>query len=158
MELIKWTPVERKRNRKISYTSPDYIRGYDLDLDDFQILVAEFNRRRLDRAEEMRLLDHVLTVMEIVLENPKINPHPEEVDALTDAMFVDAWGALRYVKPGYVPYSYVYRSAFTAACRFFKRKISERRKEEAIEDHLAEVFGEYMGEISDHRKRCPEDE
>ena len=158
MQLIKWTPVGRKRNKTIRYTDPEYIRGYDIDIVDFSELVDKYNENKLTSTEENRLLDHVLTMIQIVTENPDINPRPGELDELTDVMFMDAWGALRYIKPKKNPYSYIYRSAYTGACtRYYKKKITERTKSEAIERHCREVFDQYNDSISDHKVRCTND-
>ena len=148
MELIKWKPVERKRNRKISYTSPDFIRGYDIDGPDFADLVTKFNTNSLKGAEETRLGDYVLTMISIVLEHPKISCYSElEKESLTDDMFLAGWRSLKYVKPGVSPYSYLYRSIYMGAWRHFQDWMKDKRKAEAIEQHLAECADEYMAEI-----------
>ena len=35
MESIKWKNPGRKRHQDLSYTSPDFVKGYDLDQEDF---------------------------------------------------------------------------------------------------------------------------
>lgn len=153
MQTLKWTETSRKRNNSLSHDHPDYVPGYDLDMADFTELTATYNERALSRQEEDRLHLYVMTLMNIVLENPKLNPRHDEIDQLTDAMYIDGWGSLRYIRDGRKPYSYVYRSMFTAACRFFKRKIKEREKEEAIRNHCAEAYDEWLGEVGDHKVR-----
>ena len=32
MELLIWKPIERKRQKDISYESPEFNKGYDIDL------------------------------------------------------------------------------------------------------------------------------
>ena len=118
MELLNWTAVNRKRSNGIPYWREDYVLGYDLDMEDFAALTKTFNERALTHPEESRLHNHVLTMLNIVLENPKLTYTKQEVPELADAMYMDGWGALRYIKDGRRPYSYVYRSMFTAACRF----------------------------------------
>ena len=155
MQLIKWTPVGRKRNKTIRSTDPEYIRGYDVDIVDFSELVDKYNENNLTSTEENRLLDHVLTMIQIVTENPDINPRPGELDELTDVMFMDCWNALHYIKPKTNPYPYIYRAGFTGACtRYFKKKITERLKAEAIEKHCREVFDLYNDSVIDHKVRC----
>ena len=110
MELLKWRPVDRKRNKNIRYTDADYVTGYDLDMDDFSLLVGKFNAGSLSYLEECRLTVHVRTMLNIVLENPKIQPRPDEIDPLTDAMFMAMWGSLKYIKEGKKPYSYMYQA------------------------------------------------
>ena len=143
MELIHWKNPGRKRNRNLSYTDPEYIRGYDLDGADFALLVDKFNAGALTRPEENRLLDHVLTVMRIVSENPEINPKGDELSELVDFAFPDAWGSLRYIKDGKSPYSYVYRTTFNAYKRFYTRRQLARQKTEAIAGHIEECMREY---------------
>lgn len=152
MELLYWNPIKRKRSRELPYTSPEFVRGYDLDVADFTELIAKYNRKQLLPSEELRLFDHIRTVMNIVFENPKVNPrNPAEKEECADFMFPDAWGSMKYIKAGTSPYSYIYRSCFTAACRFFKKKISERNKANAIEEHLEECEREYRSEAGDGR-------
>lgn len=153
MELLNWTAVNRKRSNGIPYWREDYVLGYDLDMEDFAALTKTFNERALTHSEESRLHNHVLTMLNIVLENPKLTYTKQEVPELADAMYMDGWGALRYIKDGRRPYSYVYRSMFTAACRYFKRKIASRAREEAIAEHINEVYEEFMDSISDHKVR-----
>lgn len=153
MELLTWTAVNRKRCNGIPYWREDYVLGYDLDMLDFTELTKAFNERELSHPEEGRLHNHVLTMINIVLENPKLSYNKQEVADLADAMYMDGWGALRYIKDGRKPYSYVYRSMYTAACRFFKRKIANRAKEEAIAEHISEVYEDFMDSISDHKVR-----
>ena len=153
MQTLKWTETSRKRNNSLSHDHPDYVPGYDLDMADFTELTATYNERALSRQEEDRLHLYVMTLMNIVLENPKLNPRHDEIDQLTDAMYIDGWGSLRYIRDGKKPYSYVYRSMFTAACRFFKRKIKEREKEEAIRNHCVEAYDEWLGAVGDHKVR-----
>lgn len=154
MELIKWSPIDRKRLKDIRFTDPGYVRGYDLDKTDLTLLVTKYNQSELSRHEENRLMDHVLTLMQIVTENPRINPRPGELDELTDQMFLDMWNALHYIKENANPYSYLYRAGYTCACRFFKKRITDRMKEEAIRQHTEEEFLLYKDSISDHKVRC----
>lgn len=154
MELLYWKPVKRKRSREIPYNDPEFVLGFDLDIEDFKALVAAYNKRQLDREEETRLYNHVRTMLSVVFENPSINPKglQEKADC-ADAMFLDMWNSLGYIKPGASPYSYMYRAGYTAACRFFKKKISDRKKEEAIQKHLWECFRDYKESQSDGKVR-----
>lgn len=154
MELLKWSAVDRKRRKDIRYTDPEYVLGYDIDMDDMTILVTKYNKRQLSIPEEKRLLNHVLTLMQIVTENPKINPRPNELDELTDVLFVDVWNAMKYIKDGAKPYSYMYRAGYTCACRFFKNKIQKRLRADEIDAHVQEEFLMYKDSITDHKIRC----
>lgn len=152
MELLYWNPVNRKRSKDIPCTSPDYVKGYDIDVPDLTALVAKFNRQQLLPSEELRLYDHVRTLINIIFENPKINPrNSQEKEECADFMFVDCWSAMRYIKSGANPFSYIYRAGYTAACRYFKSRITARNKNEAISKHLKECIEDYRSEVSDNR-------
>ena len=154
MELLRWSPVDRKRRNDISYDDPEYVLGFDLDMDDLTKLVTTYNKCQLSRPEEDRLLNHVKTIISIVLFNPKINPSSDEFDELTDSMFLDIWTALHYIKENTKPYSYLYRAGYTCACRYFKTKIQKRQREDAINQHIYEQFQQYIDSVSDHKVRC----
>lgn len=152
MELLLWAPVQRKRNKKAKYTDADYVKGYDLDISDFTELVVKYNQNSLKPNEESRLYDHIRTVINIVLENPKMNPKTsEERDSLTDAMFLAMWGSMKYIKGGANPYSYIYRCGFTSGSTFYKRLYKQREKATAIQEHIDDCYTEYMDSISDRR-------
>ena len=153
MDLIRWNPVNRKRSNDFKYTDAEFVRGYDIDMPDFTELVTKYNTSELLPKEETRLSDYVLTLMQIVTENPKINPQPDELSDLTDAMFLDIWNALHYIKPNTKPYSYLYRAGYTCACRFFKKKITERQKAEEINAHVTEEYVLYHDSVTDHKVR-----
>lgn len=153
MDLIRWNPVKRKRSNDFKYTDAEFVRGYDIDMPDFTELVTKYNTSVLLPKEENRLSDYVLTLMQIVTENPKINPQPDEISDLADAMFLDIWNALHYIKPNTKPYSYLYRAGYTCACRFFKKKITERQKAEEINAHVTEEFVLYHDSVTDHKVR-----
>lgn len=154
MQLITWNEVNRKRRTDLPFSSPDYVRGYDLDMADFTALVGKFNSNTLDRAEENRLGDHVLTMIRIVLENPKVSPvSGDEQDVITDAMFDAGWGSLKYIKPGHRPYSYIYRSMFMASWGRYKKLLSEKRHAKRIDEHLQACLEDYKAEWSCGRVR-----
>jgi hypothetical protein len=153
MDLIRWNPVKRKRSNDFKYTDAEFVRGYDIDMPDFTELVTKYNTSVLLPKEENRLSDYVLTLMQIVTENPKINPQPDEISDLADAMFLDIWNALHYIKPNTKPYSYLYRAGYTCACRFFKKKITERQKAEEINAHATEEYVLYHDSVTDHKVR-----
>lgn len=155
MELLIWVNPNRKRSNKLAYSDPNFVVGYDLDMADFSALVDTYNQRNLLPEEETRLHKYVMTMMNIVLENPKINPSKGEIDELTDVMYLDGWGSLKHIKPGVKPYSYIYRSMYTAACtRYYLKKIKERLKADAIEQHCQEQYTEWLDEVSDHKVNC----
>lgn len=148
MDKLRWKPVNRKRSNKFKYNDPEYNRGYDLDMEDFTALVVKYNANSLNYIEECRLGDHVMTMMNIVLENPKINPRsPEELDKITDDMFLSGWNSLHYIKDGKKPYSYVYRCMYTAACKYYTKVVKDRQKQEEIDEWVTEAYLEYRDSI-----------
>lgn len=148
MEIITWKNINRKRSNLIPHDSPEFNRGYDLDMADFTALVVKYNDKTLTHTEEDRLYLYVMTMMNIVLENPKLNPTKSEMNALTDAMFLDGWNALHYIKDGRKPYSYIYRSMYTAACRYYKKVIKDREKKEKLDEWIDDVYAEYVESVS----------
>lgn len=153
MELLRWSTVDRKRRKDIRFTDPEYVLGYDIDMEDMTELVTKFNAHDLSPVEENRLTNHVLTLMQIVTENPRINPRPGEMDELTDAMFIDCWNSMKYIKPNAKPYSYMYRAGYTCACRFFKTKITKRLREEELQSWIDDEYAQYMDDAIDHKVR-----
>lgn len=148
MDKLRWKPVNRKRSNKLKYNDPEYNRGYDLDMEDFTSLVVKYNANSLNYIEECRLGDHVMTMMNIVLENPKINPRsPEELDKITDDMFMSGWNSLHYIKDGKKPYSYVYRCMYTAACKYYTKVVKDRKKQEEIDEWVTEAYLEYRDSV-----------
>ena len=129
MELLYWNPVNRKRSKNTPCTSPDYVKGYDIDVHDMTALVAKFNRQQLLPSEELRLYDHVRTLINIIFENPKINPrNSQEKEECADFIFVDCWGAMRYVKSGANPFIYIYRLAIFTVRAIRPLAASSRRR------------------------------
>lgn len=154
METLKWKHVDRKRSNKISHTDPEFVKGYDIDMKDFTELVGKYNAKTLTYKEECRLSDYVMTMMNIVLENPKVNPRgEEEMEGVTDLMFMDGWGSLSHIKEGVKPYSYIYRSMYIAVLRYYKKRYSDRRKQEAIDEAIDDAFTEYMDSVRDGKVR-----
>ena len=156
MKLLSWNRVERKREKKISHTDENFVWGYDLDLDDLSLLISRHNGMSISEAESDRLYRYVMTMINIVFENPKVNPRSvEEKEAIADHMFMKVWGALKYIKDGSNPYSYLYRSGFTAVGEYYNGLFRERRKEDAIQEHLQTCYDEYMSEFADHKTPVP---
>lgn len=154
MQLIKWKTVTRKRIRGISHTDPEYVRGYDLDTADFSRLVDTFNERDLTGPEERQLMDYALTMVAIILENPKISYSNGEFDGLTDQIFFDVWRSFKYIRTGTNPYSYAYRAGFGGAMTYFGKKIRAREKEAAIQDHIFDVMEEFYSETNAGKTDC----
>lgn len=153
MKQIRWNSVNRKRLRNASYTDPNYVVGYDLDTHDMDALVGKFNDRTITELESDRLGKHVLTLMQIVIENPKFLSRPkEDYEELTDFMFMKMWGALKYIDitKGRA-YSYLYRSGYTAVAAYYNQKAKAEEREKQIDEYLQDVWQEYDEERSDHK-------
>lgn len=152
MKLPSWNYVERKRNKKIRHTDKDFVWYYDIDLEDLSELVSKYNRMSITDPENDRLLKYVLTMMNIVFEHPNVNPRSlDEKEALADHVFMKSWGSLKYIKDGANPYSYLYRSGYTAVGEYYNNLYRTRRKEEAINQHLQQCYDDYMEEFDDHK-------
>lgn len=154
MEILIWKPIDRKRQKDISYQSPEFNKGYDLDMTDFTALVGKYNANTLTNAEENRLYMYVMTMMNIVLEHPKVNPAKWEMDDLTDLMFMDGWNALHYIKEGVKPYSYIYRSMYVAVLKYYKKVFKERERKEQLDAWIDEAYAEYKESIGTGKVSC----
>lgn len=153
MKQIRWNAVSRKRLRNARYTDPEYVVGYDLDTHDMDELVAKFNANNITETESNRLGRHVLTLMQIVVENPKFLSRPkEDYEELTDYMFLKMWGAIKYIDitKGRA-YSYLYRSGYTAVASYYQNKNKVDEREKQIDEYLQDVWQEYDEDYSDHK-------
>lgn len=152
MKILTWIHTDRKRSNTIPYTDPSFVVGYDIDMSDFTDLVDKYNQNSLVKPEEDRLYKYVMTVMNIVLLHPKLNPSNSEMDELTDVMFLSGWNALHYIKQGVKPFNYIYRAMYTHACSdYYAKKVAERRKAEAIAKHVEEVWNDWWDAVTDHK-------
>lgn len=136
MNGLKWKNVNRKRNASASYTSSDYVRGYDLDQDDFTALnTKKQNNISLTYSENNRYGDYILTIIEIVLEGTKFkNKTADEKYELRDQMYFELLqGILCFdANRGSKIYSYAYRIAYTAACHYYTNKIKAYNQEKEL--------------------------
>ena len=65
MESIKWQNPGRKRHQDISYTSTDFVPGYDLDLEDFTAInEKKKNDDVVTREENDRYGTYIMTMIE----------------------------------------------------------------------------------------------
>ena len=72
MKLPMWRNPNRTRNNSIRYTDKDYVKYYDLDLQDLTELIDKLrNKERLNVQENNRYGIYVITIALIVQENPK---------------------------------------------------------------------------------------
>ena len=157
MKLPTWNKVQRRRKIHISYTDPDFVEYYDIDLDDFTKLVVKLrNKERLTEAENDRYGLYILTVALIVQENKKFkNKTLTEKEEMIEQQYMELLQGLPTFNPnkGCSIYSYAYRIGYTSACHYFTFKIDEAEEWKAIEEHCKQELEDYYYEWSDHKVR-----
>lgn len=129
MESMKWRNPGRRRHQNESYTSPDFVKGYDLDQNDF----AAINEKKIrgdvvTRDENVRYGIYIMTMIEIVLEGRKFKNKPfAEKCELRDQMSYELLQALLGfdASRGSKIFSYAYRCAYVAACHYYYEKQKE---------------------------------
>ena len=129
MESIKWKNPGRKRHQDLSYTSPDFVPGYDLDQADFTAINEKKKKNELvTRDENERYGEYIMTMIEIVIEGRKFKNKPfNEKCELRDQMVFELLQAIRGFDPtrGSKIFSYAYRCAYVAACHYYSEKQRE---------------------------------
>lgn len=129
MESIKWKNPGRKRHQDLEYTSPEFVKGYDLDQADFTYLNEKKKKNEdLTREENDRYGIYIMTMIEIVLEGRKFkNKSFNEKCELRDQMVFELLQAIRGFDPsrGSKIFSYAYRCAYVAACHYYTAKQKE---------------------------------
>lgn len=156
MQIPRFKRVDRKRLIHISYTDPEYVKYYDLDLDDFQGLVMKLKKGDpLTDAENDRYGIYIITVCIIVQEGPKFKNKPVwEREEMIEQQYMEMLSGITTFNPvkGKI-YSYAYRIGYTAACHYYTDKIEEAKKQEAIMEHCKEELWDYLEEFNDHKTR-----
>lgn len=156
MDSIKWKNPHRKRHNDIRYTNADYVIGYDLDLVDFEYIVNKLkNNQTLTEQENIRYGNHILTVIELVIEGPKYkNKSYEEKQELREQMYYELCTGITQFDPSKGKlYSYAYRIAWIAGIHYYKELKEFIKKNKAIEEHCQEEYNFYLDEYSDHKVR-----
>ena len=129
MESLKWKNPGRKRHQDLSYTSPDFVPGYDLDQADFTAINEKKKKNELvTRDENERYGEYIMTMIEIVIEGRKFKNKPfNEKCELRDQMVFELLQAIRGFDPtrGSKIFSYAYRCAYVAACHYYSEKQRE---------------------------------
>ena len=129
MESIKWKNPGRKRHQDLEYTSPDFVKGYDLDQEDFTNINEKKKKNEpVTRDENDRYGIYIMTMIEIVLEGRKFKKKPfNEKCELRDQMSFELLQAIRGFDPtrGSKIFSYAYRCAYVAACHYYTEKQKE---------------------------------
>lgn len=152
MNIPIWKDPHRKRNIQSSYTDNNYVKYYDLDLEDLTELIDKLrNEERLNEQENNRYGIYVITIALIVQENPKFkNKSLIEREEILDQQILELLTGLQHFDKdkGSSIYSYAYRICYTAACHYYTNKIKDYRKKKAIEDHCMSELNEYLEFIS----------
>ncbi len=148
MKLPIWKNPNRTRNNSIRYTDKDYVKYYDLDLQDLTELIDKLrNEERLNVQENDRYGIYLITIALIVQENPKFkNKSLNEREEMLDQQILELLTGLPHFDKdkGSSIYSYAYRIGYTAACHYYTNKIKDYKKQKAIEDHCMSELNEYL--------------
>lgn len=150
-KLHIWKNPNRKRLINISYTDKDYVKYYDLDLNDFTAIVLKVrNGQRLTDDEELRYTVYLYTIMNIVFDNPKFKKKSvTEKEELQEQAIFELLLALPHfnVDKGSSLYSYAYRCCYIAYCHYYTNKNKDYGKHKAIEEHCMNEYDEYLESI-----------
>ena len=157
MEPLRWRNPGRKRIIGINYQNPQYVVGYDLDNEDFAMIVGKLKEfGSITRDEDIRYGNYIRTMMEIVLENTRFkNKTVDEKFGMRDIMYYELCSGIRsfdVTKQSGI-FSYAYRIAYVAGVHYFTNKEKERVKKEKIVNHCIEELQEYLDSITDHKVR-----
>lgn len=148
MKLPIWKNPNRTRNNSIRYTDKDYVKYYDLDLQDLTELIDKLrNKERLNVQENNRYGIYVITIALIVQENPKFKKKSlTEREEMLDQQILELLTGLPHFDKdkGSSIYSYAYRIGYTAACHYYTNKIKDYKKQKAIEDHCISELNDYL--------------
>ena len=139
---VTFKKVNRKRIKKISYTDPEYVSGYDVDLVDFE----ELNNKRINNIpltvnEDKRYGIYILTMVEIVMEGPKFrNKVSIERQEVKDQSAFELTIALMSYNPerGSI-FSFSYFCAYVGAIHYYTSKAKLNKKEQIILDAFSEL-------------------
>lgn len=150
--LPRWKPVKRKRRKDIKYTDEDYVKYYDIDLEDFTNLVVKLhNGEQLTPIENDRYGIYLYAICYMVLEGPKFKnkPHIERADLVESALLEMLLGMPNFdVNKGSSIFSYSYRIAYTSMCHFYTNKIKQEKREKLIQEHCNEEYQIYKEELN----------
>lgn len=148
MNFFEWKSVKRKRSKSLRYTDNDFVQGYDVDVNDIVNLSKKAALDSLTYAERERLGIHIISVVNIVFENPKIRIIDRDVKLMAaELSFIAMWKSLDKINERNA-FSYLYTVGFNAWKKFTRASISKRRKNEAISNHIEECIDTYINESS----------
>ena len=148
MNFFEWKTVKRKRSRSLHYTDKDFVRGYDVDVRDIVNLSKKVAQDTLTYSERERLGVHIITIVNIVFENPKIRIIDRDIKLqAAERSFIAMWKSLDKLSERNA-FSYLYTVGFNAWKKFARASIAKRRKNDAICTHINECVDLYINECS----------
>lgn len=148
MNFFEWKSVKRKRSRSLHYTDNDFVQGYDVDVHDIVNLSKKVAQDTLTYSERERLGVHLITIVNIVFENPKIRIIDREAkQQAAERSFIAMWKSLDKISERNA-FSYLYTVGFNAWKKYTRASISKRRKNDAIRKHINECMDTYINECS----------
>lgn len=148
MNFFEWKTVKRKRSKSLHYTDNEFVQGYDVDVLDIMNLSKKVAQNTLTYSERERLGVHIITIVNIVFENPKIRIIDRDImQQAAERSFIAMWKSLDKISEKNV-FSYLYTVGFNAWKKFARASIAKRRKNDAICTHINECTELYVNECS----------
>lgn len=148
MNFFEWKTVQRKRSKILHYTDSDFVQGYDVDVRDIVNLSKKVSPDTLTYSERERLGVHIITIVNIVFENPKIRIIDRDIKLqAAERSFIAMWKSLDKLSERNA-FSYLYTVGFNAWKKFARASIAKRRKNDAICAHINECAELYINECS----------
>lgn len=148
MNFFEWKTVKRKRSKILQYTDNEFVQGYDVDIQDIVNLSKKVAQDTLTYSERERLGVHIITIVNIVFENPKIRIIDRDIKLqAAERSFIAMWKSLDKISERNA-FSYLYTVGFNAWKKFTRASIAKRRKNDAICTHVNECIDLYINECS----------
>lgn len=146
MNFFEWKTVKRKRSKSLRYTDKEFVRGYDVDVLDIVNLSKKVAQDTLTYSERERLGVHIITIVNIVFENPKIRIIDRDIkQQAAERSFIAMWKSLDKISERNA-FSYLYTVGFNAWKKFARVSIAKKRKNDAICTHINECMELYINE------------
>lgn len=148
MNFFEWKTVKRKRSKSLRYTDSEFVQGYDVDVHDIVNLSKKVEPDTLTYSERERLGVHIITIVNIVFENPKIRIIDRDIkQQAAERSFIAMWKSLDKISERNA-FSYLYTVGFNAWKKFTRASIAKRRKNDVICAHINECIDLYINECS----------
>lgn len=148
MNFFEWKTVKRKRSKSLRYTDSEFVQGYDVDVHDIVNLSKKVAPDTLTYSERERLGIQIISIVNIVFENPKIRIIDQDVkQQAAIRSFTAMWKSLDKISERNA-FSYLYTVGFNAWKKFTRASIAKRRKNDAICTHINECTELYINECS----------